>query len=573
MMSTAILLAMGAEQIGIRPASSDLSSDQDEPKDASFAKSFTERVGDSGLFQGKSSADGAAIVLPSLKSAALAKTPDEVLDMPAGMKGKAILTQEVPAHDELTSAVVEKTTQPQAQSVTGLQVTKTVGDSGTKEVESSAQVEKTTGDVSADSCSHHTAPVARLEDENPVPLVVIADGNRPVVSSGGGPVVQKGTSNSAKDKVVASAKKTVEPRESAAMPKAVQKTIGAAANGAVTEAKPAVVNSTESALSSVVVTVSTGVVPRTEIGKTTEGLNEEVSGAAKLSIGIAPATADSSARKESARGVKANVIDSETVVTADENIALPRPSVDMEKMASVTTPVRNDGDSKMQSAPGLATATVHAMSGGAGISPGIVSGVVMSGNTPGDLIAAKLPIGDVSAHPAGLSAGSREQDGPGLVAASMDGMPRMMTATPTALEVGIPNGTHGWLRVRAEMADSGGINASVSAASSSGQEMLHRELPSLTAYLQQEKVAVNTVVVHAAAAAGAELRGSGSGMNSGGGGQTPQRSNEGGEQRQNVGKGTLNRLDEAMGHQEDGEDGVSTLAMYASGGSWLSVRA
>jgi hypothetical protein len=571
MMSAAILVTMGVEPTGVRPASSDLASDLG----ASFAKSFNERVGDPDLFQGKSSA-GAAIALPSLKSAALAKTPDEVLDMPTGMKEKAIPTQKTSTYDELKSAVTEKIARPQAQAVAGLQEKETVGDSGAKEVESSAQVEKAADGVSADPsdpCAPHSAPVTQQVDDNLLPLIGIADANRPVVLSGGGLVVQKGTSNTAKDKEVASAKKTAEPRESVAMPKPVQKTIGAAAKAAVIEAKPAVVSSTESALSSVVVAVAAGSVPRTETGKTTEGLSEEVSGAAKPSMGISPVTADSSARKESARGVKANVIDSETVVTADENIALPKPSVDMEKMTSVAIPVRNDGDNKMESAPGPATATVHAVSGGAGISPGIVSGVfVMSGNTPGDLIAAKLPVGDVSAHPADLSAGSREQDGPGLVAASMDGMPRMVTATPTALEVGIPNGTHGWLKVRAEMADGGGINASVSAASSSGQEMLHRELPSLTAYLQQEKVAVNTVVVHTAAV-GVELRGSGSGMNSGGSGQTPQKSNEGGEQRQDVGKGTLDRPDEAMGYQEDGEDGVSPLAMYAGGGSWLSVRA
>jgi hypothetical protein len=572
MMSAAILVAMGAEPTGVRPASSDLSSDQ--AKGVSFAKSFNERVGDSDLFRGKSSADGAAIALPSLKNAALVKTPNEVFDMPAGMKGKAILTQEVSAHDELKSAVAAKTAQPHAQPVTGLQVTKTVGDSGAKEIESSAQVEKTPDDVSVDPGDPYAAPVARLEDDNPVPLVSIADGNRPVVSSGGNPVVQKETSNSAKEKEVVSAKKTAEPRDSAAMPKPVQKTVGAASNTATIEAKPAVLSSTESTISSAVAPVAARIVPQIEIGKPTEGLSEAASVAARPSIGVAPVTVDGSARKESARGVKAGIMESEPAVTAaDENIAPPKPSADLEKTASVVIPVRNDGDSKMQSAPGPATATVHAMSGVAGISPGFVSGVVVPGNAPGDLIAAKLPVGDVNAHQAGLPAGSREQDGPGLVAASMDGMPRMVTATSTALEVGIPSGTHGWLKVRAEMADGGVINASVSAASSSGQEMLHRELPSLTAYLQQEKVAVNTVVVHTATAEGVELRGSGSGMNSGGGEQTPQKSNEGGEQRQDVGKGALDRLDEAMGHQEDGEDGLSPLAMYAGGGSWLSVRA
>ena len=49
----------------------------------------------------------------------------------------------------------------------------------------------------------------------------------------------------------------------------------------------------------------------------------------------------------------------------------------------------------------------------------------------------------------------------------------------------------------------------------------------LTAYLQQEKVAVNAVVVHVPAAAGADVRGSsGSGMGNAGG-EISQRSGEG----------------------------------------------
>jgi hypothetical protein len=150
----------------------------------------------------------------------------------------------------------------------------------------------------------------------------------------------------------------------------------------------------------------------------------------------------------------------------------------------------------------------------------------------------------------------------------------MLSATPTSLEIGIQNGTHGWLKVRAEMTDGGVVNASVSATSSVGQEMLHRELPALTAYLQEEKVAVNAVVVHAPLAAGTDARGS-SGTE-GAGGQTPQRSDEGGGQDQTLRKGTLNGSEKAVtyrGLHGVDEDGSLPLAAYASGGSWLSVRA
>jgi len=150
----------------------------------------------------------------------------------------------------------------------------------------------------------------------------------------------------------------------------------------------------------------------------------------------------------------------------------------------------------------------------------------------------------------------------------------MLAATPTSLEVGIQNGTHGWLKVRAEMTDGGVVNASVSAASSAGQEMLHRELPALTAYLQEEKVAVNAVIVHSPSAAGMDARSS-SGTD-GAGGQTPQKGNEGEDQHQNFGKATLNSSDGTTTYQilhGVDEDGSLPLAAYVSGGSWLSVRA
>jgi hypothetical protein len=118
------------------------------------------------------------------------------------------------------------------------------------------------------------------------------------------------------------------------------------------------------------------------------------------------------------------------------------------------------------------------------------------------------------------------------------------------------------------------VNASVSAASSAGQEMLHRELPALTAYLQEEKVAVNAISVHASLAGGTDARGS-SGTESTGG-QTPQRSNEGEQQHQSLRKTTLNGPDETTTYgslQGVVEDGSLPLAAYVNGGSWLSVRA
>jgi hypothetical protein len=287
----------------------------------------------------------------------------------------------------------------------------------------------------------------------------------------------------------------------------------------------------------------------------------------KPSTAISPFAVDGQVRKEAASGAKASVTDTAMMATAGSDpVASAKTGMSPEKMAAVATPVCRDGESKLQAAPESGATLLYSV--------GTVPTAVVSGNTPGELTAIKPLVGDAGAHTAGLSTGSREQDGAGVVAQSMDGMPRMLAATPTSLEVGIQNGTHGWLKVRAEMTDGGVVNASVSAASPAGQEMLHRELPALSAYLQEEKVAVNAVIVHAPSAAGTDARSS-SGTD-GAGGQTPQRSNGGEDQHQNLKRATLNGSDETMTnrslHGVD-EDRSLPLAAYASGGSWLSVRA
>jgi hypothetical protein len=253
---------------------------------------------------------------------------------------------------------------------------------------------------------------------------------------------------------------------------------------------------------------------------------------------------------------------------------LPKPGISQEKTATVATQAGGEVDTKAQRSSGLAPGSAHGLTGAGGVLPGTGFGTVLSESTSNS-IAAKAPAGDAGNHAAGLPSGPQEQDGANLLASSLNGAPRTLTATPTALEVGIQNGTHGWLKVRAEIADGGAVNASVSASSPAGQELLRRELPALTAYLQQEKVAVNAVVVHAPSAAGTESRSSASGTD-GLGGQTSQRSNEGGGQQRYTGNTTSDGSDEAPTYQnlqEVGEDGSLPLATYATGGGWLSVRA
>ncbi|MBN9617930.1 MAG: hypothetical protein BGO25_17465 [Acidobacteriales bacterium 59-55] len=204
---------------------------------------------------------------------------------------------------------------------------------------------------------------------------------------------------------------------------------------------------------------------------------------------------------------------------------------------------------------------------------GTVAGV-MAGTTAAQTVVSK-PQTEAAASSAGaMQAGA--PTGPGALGGSqVDAAPKTLMASPTTLEVGVPNGTHGWLKIRAEMTSGGVVDASLSTSSPSGQEMLHRELPSLTTYLQNEHVAVNTVVVQPAAAAGADFRGLAGGMNGDGRGQA-QSGGQGGERRQETAGAVLNHAESVRSYVHvpgiGGDDLLST-ASYAGGGSWLSVRA
>lgn len=75
---------------------------------------------------------------------------------------------------------------------------------------------------------------------------------------------------------------------------------------------------------------------------------------------------------------------------------------------------------------------------------------------------------------------------------------RTLAATPQVLEVGIASGTHGWLRVRAELGSGGEVSASVLAPSMASAQALRHELPALQEYLTREQVGVGSVIVSSA---------------------------------------------------------------------------
>jgi hypothetical protein len=613
MMSTAITVATGTERTNVRPGSAALSVDNSGPAGPSFAKSFSERVVGRAPLPEKSSADGATTTLQNSKTAVavnakgfservvgpilllektsadeamttlqnsktavVAKSGIEVAGMSIGVEGKAVATLQISRRNELKSTVAEKIVQPQATAMAGSQEKTTSGQrSTTEEVESPALVAEESDDTSIASRIPYTSSIVRLPDEGLNPSFRSAEEERPLASSARDLLVKTETEIGGKTKDATSEKKMAKQQESAATIEAAQSSVGAAVKTSAIET-PAAASSAEGAIPAVGPAVATGFLPWSEITNATEGFSKANSGVVKPSAGIGHATVDGLVRKDVALGPKPTAIDPETTVTttADGQVASPKPAAGMEKMAAIAIPRGSDDENKAQGMPMAAAVAAHSIAGTSWVS-GVAPTAVMSGATPGELTAAKFPVGEASPQSAGLPNGSNEQDVVGVAAASMDGAPRMLMATPTALEVGIQDGTHGWLKVRAEMVEGGGVvNASVSAASSAGQEMLHRELPALTVYLQEEKVSVNTVVVHAQSTAAAESRRS-EGMD-GAGGQTPQRNNEGEEEQQNIRKTNMSGADEAETYRSlhgVDQDGSIPLASYASGGGWLSVRA
>jgi hypothetical protein len=69
-----------------------------------------------------------------------------------------------------------------------------------------------------------------------------------------------------------------------------------------------------------------------------------------------------------------------------------------------------------------------------------------------------------------------------------------LVATPTTLEIGVPRGAEGWLKIRAEVG-SDGISASLSTASHAGQSMLRDQLPAINAFLQGERIHASATVL------------------------------------------------------------------------------
>ena len=81
-----------------------------------------------------------------------------------------------------------------------------------------------------------------------------------------------------------------------------------------------------------------------------------------------------------------------------------------------------------------------------------------------------------------------------------------LSATPTSLEVGVSGGTHGWLKIRAELSAAGEANVSLTGTSPAATSKLQGDLPAMNSFLASEKVAMGALNVNSALhAAGATV--------------------------------------------------------------------
>jgi hypothetical protein len=287
------------------------------------------------------------------------------------------------------------------------------------------------------------------------------------------------------------------------------------------------------------------------------------------SAGVAgSAVATSKNSKESANVEKTDGDKMKTSGTPSTESAAPQKlDADTSKLGPAIADNTNGDKSKVQSVTALVTDSrqSHAVSGVLGSAVGDPAGRGLLHDA-----GAGAHIADAITHAvSSVQSGANNTD----AAVPADLAHKTLMVTPTSLEVGVSNGTHGWLKIRAEMADGGAVNTSLSTSSSSGQEMLHRELPSLTAYLQGEHVAVNAIVVQPAIVGGTDLRNSFGGAGGGEHGQAQQSDGQGRERQQDAtniapapaGTGAL--------YRGTGRDEALSSASYAGGGNWLSVRA
>jgi hypothetical protein len=562
MMSAAILLAAVGEQAKV-PSGSANHGSADTP---SFASSLVKQFQDSESMQGETSSAASATVSKDLQDATGTKRSEEVEQMATGLKtgGSELKTGvafESPKLEIAGKAAIPQLKPAVAQSAKNAEGESRVGGENSEVTQTSALAVSSTVPGASDGLT--AVPV-----EAPTPRLEISE-NRPTAASHVGTLV---ITQSALEPVglpkEMMARGSVKADKSEASQKKSPKDVEIDVTGKSSNVGVDTGNAAGCMASAGTPTLAAGDATANNSGKSVNLSPVEFLPRAGRSGAGVPMTAGGAVRSEAVVSKMGLLDAAATPVSQDVPNALPKAATETEKVNATSVQV-SDGDRTPNSEPGPTVLLTHSA---VATVEGIVTatpGLVGAGSPLGDAVTARVPGGEGSVPSSAVRVPLNEQ--PGMVTMPMDGAPRMLSATPNALEVGIQDGAHGWVRVRAEMTDGGSVNALVSAASPQGQEMLHRELPLLTAYLQQEKVTVNSVVVHVPVQAAVEARDS-AGLN-GGNEQMAQRGSEGGGQSGE--RPTSNESERAMKYRTSGvdEDGLMQLDTHSVGGGWLSVRA
>jgi hypothetical protein len=596
MMSAALVMTVEGEQTNMR---SSATSGGVVIGEMSFAQSFGERTGLAVNMRTMNGAVDASSETRGGKNSELVKSSDALPLALTGARPNTVVVQRMTEANEAKNAsgavangtgktaVVDtnlvalanaadrgqsKTTTVQlladrgeVQKNIGANVVAQTGVSQTKALDAAAAIENEEQPVGNES------PAAVANDEFAAESTTVGTLSGDEVE----PIAQNGTLPAPKVLDVDSARKDAKTQEGSAGAKTASKPTGTMGN-----AKPVGDASTmtwvQGAIPLSVQVAEPSDAQPSAVGVTAANVSGVVvATAVKLAVGTSTTGSDNTGRKALARAGKDDEVEAAgqgVKPTADATVATGF-GLEIDKAAVVTSAAEKDVDGKGLSAIG-AVVLVHGVTENESVAPGTVTGMPFT-HTSAEVSGTKVQAGEAGAHATTPYAGLVEQNGP-AVTGEMGMSHRTLLATPMALEVGVANGTQGWLKIRAEMTDGGVVNASLSSATSAGQEMLHRELPALTAYLQDERVAVNTVVIPASAAAGSESRFAGE-MDGNGGGQSQQSSDRrSGDERQGPIHGIADRGDEipaGMGWEGAGHEGLLSAGTYAGGGSWLNVRA
>jgi len=136
----------------------------------------------------------------------------------------------------------------------------------------------------------------------------------------------------------------------------------------------------------------------------------------------------------------------------------------------------------------------------------------------------------------------------------------LISATPQQVEVGVQDSTHGWVSVRAEMAD-GSVQATITPTSTAAEHSLRENLPGMSAYLEQQRVGVSGLTVSTAGE---------SQMNMGRQGQDPSQQQQGQYAQSGYGQQGGGNYPQAQSQSYSSGSQIGAVSGVAGSGSGVS---